>query len=934
MNAVPLTAATELDLARCADEPIHIPGYIQPHGALIAADATSLTITHVSTNFCAASGMAPDQALGRNLAELIGADACAVILGSLAGDPPVGGMAVSRLLTMPDGAPCGVLAHRNGEKIIVELEPARPAEYEAALALAQTAVARLRDTHSCEQLGQGVVRELRALTGYDRMMVYRFDSEEHGEIIAEDRVPEIEPYLHLRFPATDIPAQARRLYMLQRVRIIPDISYAPVAILGGGPLDMSYCGLRSVSPVHLEYLYNMEVAATLAISIVHEDRLWGMVIGHHRTPLSPSPGQRALFELLGQFAGLLITEAETRSRMEAQLTAQQRLAALAQHIEDGGSTIDGLAHAAPELLHMVNAAGGFILLRGQARSFGAAPPEAAASAMLARLLVGGGDKIEATSRLGELDERFQNEAASASGVLMIPFAADPGDGLLFFRPELPRTVKWGGDPRNKAELDPRDGRIRPRRSFAAWVEILRGQSEPWSQTDLLAAQGLRGVLTRALLRRSEAELMLISNSDPLTGLPNRRALERSLAIWQLQPNPPVAALLFLDLDRFKTVNDSLGHHAGDELLRDVVRRFAGLAGGSLAGGGLAGPNQMLARLGGDEFVIFCIGMDLQGASALAARILSLFEAPFWVGGRAHRVAVSIGIAVSGAGPHDLMREADAAMYAAKRQGGSRAVIFQALLHSEALEKLRIEQDLFLALERDELVLHYQPVVMLPGRDARSFEALIRWQHPERGLLMPGSFIGIAEETGQIGRVGNWVVNEALRQLATIATPDIRFSINVSAHQLTSGKFHEEVRTMLARHGVRAEMIVFEVTEGTLMNDTAVRELERLRVLGARIAIDDFGTGYSSLAYLRRMPVDAVKIDRSFIANLDSDPRAENFLRAVIELAHTLDLRVVAEGVETQPQCDLLSALGCDLAQGYFFSRPQPLAAFGLALRGE
>jgi EAL domain-containing protein (putative c-di-GMP-specific phosphodiesterase class I) len=248
--------------------------------------------------------------------------------------------------------------------------------------------------------------------------------------------------------------------------------------------------------------------------------------------------------------------------------------------------------------------------------------------------------------------------------------------------------------------------------------------------------------------------------------------------------------------------------------------------------------------------------------------------------------------------------------------------------------LRIEQDLFLALERNELFLHYQPVVMLPGRQARSYEALVRWQHPERGLLMPGSFIGIAEETGQIGALGNWVANEALRQLATVAAPDIRFSINLSAHQLTNGKFYDEFRDMLARHGVAAEMIVFEVTEGTLMNDTAVRELERLRALGARISIDDFGTGYSSLAYLRRMPVDAVKIDRSFIANLDCDPRAENFLRAVIELAHTLDLKVVAEGVETEPQCALLAALGCDLAQGYFFSRPQPLGAFGLGVRGE
>jgi diguanylate cyclase (GGDEF)-like protein len=921
MDAIPFAAATERDLARCADEPIHIPGSIQPHGVLIAADAVSLTITHVSANFGCCSGPA-ERALGRNLTEVIGAEACAAICSPGAGGPPAPGTAVSRLLALPDG-PRGALVHCNGAKVIVELEPALPAQYEAALAAAQAAVARLRGARSLEQLSQEIVRELRALTGYDRVMVYRFDGEEHGEIIAEDRTPEIEPYLHLRFPATDIPAQARRLYMLQRVRIIPDINYVPVPILGGGTLDMSHCSLRAVSPVHLEYLANMGVVGTLAISIVQGEKLWGMVIGHHRTPLSPSPGQRALFELLGQLIGLLISEAEARERMAARLRAQLRLATIAQDIEDGGAVIDSLARAAPALLTMFGAGGMFIRLGGRSRGFGTAPGEQTAAAILAALGAGGGEDIRETCHLGGLDERFLCEAATAAGALMIP-AADSGDGLVLFRPEQPRTVFWGGDPRNKAEIDPLDGRIRPRRSFAAWSEIRRGHAEPWSRTDLYAAQGLRTVVTRALLRRADAELTLTSSCDPLTGLPNRRVLERSLAAWRRQETRPVAALLFLDLDRFKTVNDSLGHHAGDELLCDVVRRFSGLN----------GPNQMLARLGGDEFVMFCIGLDLAGAAALAARILALFEAPFQVAGRAHRVAVSIGIAVSGAGPQDLMREADAAMYAAKRQGGSRAVVFQPLLHSEALEKLRIEQDLFLALERNELVLHYQPVVMLPDRQVRTYEALVRWQHPERGLLMPGSFIGIAEETGQIGLLGNWVAGEALRQLATLAVPDIRFAINLSAHQLTSGKFHEEFRDMLARHGVAAEMIVFEVTEGTLMNDTAVRELERLRALGARIAIDDFGTGYSSLAYLRRMPVDAVKIDRSFIANLDSDPRAEKFLRAVIELAHTLDLRVVAEGVETQTQCDVLAALGCDLAQGYLFARPRPLAAFGLAVRGE
>jgi diguanylate cyclase (GGDEF)-like protein len=917
MAAASALAVTESDLARCADEPIHIPGSIQPHGILLAADS-SLTITHVSGNLQARTGRPAADVLGQPLRSVIGDAACGEIVEALSVDAPPSGTTISRLLPMPAGLPGGVLAHRHNGQIIVELEPAAAADYEFALAGTLDAVSRLRGLPSVEALCGQLVRSVRALTGYDRVMVYRFSAEDHGEIIAEDRPPELEPYLHLRYPATDIPAQARRLYVIQRVRVIPSIGYAPVPVLGGGPaLDMSYCALRSVSPVHLEYLRNMDVAATLGISIVQGDRLWGMIICHHRTALTPSPGLRALCELVGQMTGLLIAETEERERATAQRRAQQRLAWITQHLESGPPSIDRLGKAAAKLLELVNASGVFIRLNGQTRGFGEPPPARISGAILAALQAGGngGGEIQAISNLAALHPRFKNHAATASGVLMVPLVNAPEDGLLFFRPEVVRTVQWGGDPRNKAEFDPRDGRIRPRRSFAAWSEIMRRQAEPWSQTDVLAARELGPVITRAMLRHAEAELQRVANSDPLTGLPNRPVLERHLAAWRQQDHARPAALLLLDIDRFKTVNDSLGHNAGDTLLRAIGNRLADVAGPHL-----------LVRLGGDDFALFGGGLDETAAGGLAGRILALFETPFSLAGRPHRASVSIGIAVAGtqATAQNLLREADAAMYAAKREGGSRAAFFRPPLHNQVLEKLRTEQDLFLALDREELVLHYQPIVRLSDRRVIAHEALVRWRHPERGMVPPGSFISLAEETGLIGRIGLWVAREAMRQLAELNDPEMRFGINVSALQLLEGQFSLQFMDALAARNLSPNRIILEVTEGALMRDEAVAELERLRALGCRISIDDFGTGYSSLAYLRRLPVHTVKIDRSFLLQAQADPQGQRFLRAIIDLAHTLNLRVVGEGVETEAQCALLKASGCDAAQGYLFGRPAPL----------
>ncbi len=331
-----ITVASDADLAACAHEPIHVPGAIQPHGALVAADERSLRITHVSANLARATGVAGRGQLGRPLSDLLGTEAVTAILEALAAERYSAGNLLTLSLPFPRDPRRNVMAHRHDGRIVVEIEPASAEnDYEMALARAQAVVCNLRRTASLGELCDRAAREIRALTGYDRVMVYRFDADGHGQVVAEDRLPGLESYLDLRYPATDIPAQARRLYLLQRVRTIGRVDYEPVQVLADGalgdaaPLDMTYCALRSVSPIHLEYLANMGVGATLAISIVQDDALWGMVVCHHGAPRTPSAETRSLCDLVGQLLGLLVGEVGEREDLRLQMRRGEHLTELA-----------------------------------------------------------------------------------------------------------------------------------------------------------------------------------------------------------------------------------------------------------------------------------------------------------------------------------------------------------------------------------------------------------------------------------------------------------------------------------------------------------------------------------------------------------------------------------------------------------------------------
>ncbi|MGH8974320.1 MAG: sensor domain-containing protein, partial [Acidimicrobiia bacterium] len=425
-------------------------------------------------------------------------------------------------------------------------------------------------------------------------------------------------------------------------------------------------------------------------------------------------------------------------------------------------------------------------------------------------------------------------------------------------------------------------------------------------------------------KTTEAALTRLALQDPLTSLPNRALfLDRlDLALRRRERAGQVVAVLFVDLDRFKSVNDTLGHFAGDQLLVAVADRL----------GKILRPGDTIARLGGDEFAVVCEGLTgAAGAEEIAVRVLKSLTAPVVVEGQQIIASASIGISVSepDATPDTMLRDADTAMYEAKDAGRNRFCVFNPASRARTLERLRRAEELRGALNRSELRLCYQLEVDLAEEATTGVEALVRWQHPTLGLLAPSEFIDVAEETGLVVPLGDWVLREACRELAAREAGDqlggLRLSVNISARQLGVPDLIDTVRDVLAETGLDPSRLCLEITESVLMDDvqSSIDALLDLKAFGVRLAIDDFGTGYSSLSYLRRFPVDVVKLDRSFVAGLGVDSAATAIVAAVVNLAHALGILVVAEGVETEAQLVALRALRCDRAQGYYWNRPLP-----------
>jgi diguanylate cyclase (GGDEF)-like protein len=773
-------------------------------------------------------------------------------------------------------------------------------------------------------------------------MIYRFLPDGCGEIVAEHTATDYQQkYLGLRFPASDIPSQARTLYLSNKLRVLADVdapmdTLVPPTLPNGGLLDQSHCMLRGLSPVHLSYLRNMGVRATLTLSIVCAGKLWGLVACHHHQPITPPhhirKGLRQVCELLAEVATMRIESLSNLEAVRRRLALDHLLNQFSQALMQDGDIPVVLDTWLPELLAAFDASNLGVQIGTLAYVGGTGKRQGSVHQVLDEV----GARLDIQS--GSPDAVMWDDLLTAAkpALAFLPEAAGlllahrvEEDAIFCFvtRPEVVQHVHWGGEPSKDVVALP-DGRVRlePRRSFAVWQQSVQGHSESWAPMDAEALQNLLRILSEVnklqVNRELQETLHWRAHHDHLTGLYNRRAMEDEVS-RRLDDGQYDSALMLLDLDHFKKINDTYGHEVGDQVLQQLTARLKAVM----------RDRDLLARLGGDEFMLLQQIPHPSAAAALtfAERLHQAVASPFTISGQELRLGVSVGIAIPpghGRSVSELLRHADLALYQAKSKGRSRSVVFEMAMASDQLAYYELERDLGEAVDRNQLSLVFQPKVDLISRKVVGLEALVRWNHPSRGQNSPSTFIPVAENSDQIIHIDRWVMRNAIAEQARWRSEGLAklpISINLSIADILSPNLVTFLTELLEEFQVPPDAIEIEVTESCIMRELGKTQsvLLALNEYGISTTLDDFGTGFSSLSYIRQLPLQCLKIDQSFTQSMLQDSNAEKLTQAIVAMGVALKMVVVAEGVETREQMDWLLANGCHIGQGYYFSPPVP-----------
>jgi chemotaxis family two-component system sensor kinase Cph1 len=653
-----LVPGEELRLLDCAIEPIRTPGAVQSHGVVLGVDPLDLTIQHVSANADELLGVPAELLLGGALDRLPIMDPPTLVADVVRGDVR---HAMPLEVTIA-GRPFDVVVHRSPTLILVDLEPSLVPDDPHSASTMYDAILRLSHETTAHTLWAEVAREIRFLTGYDRVMVYHFHPDGHGEVVAEEKHDEMEPFLGLHYPASDIPAQARELYLSKLSRVIASSTDGGSELLsvdGGVDVDLSQSELRAVSPHHRQFMRNMGQASTLSLSLVHDGVLVGMITCANRTPVRVPFVVRQGLEVLANQVALQLISMRDIDRLTRQIRIRSLRNRLLGQVSESTDLVKALLFGEITVLDLVPSDGVLLFIDGERTVLGAVPSAEVMAVFTSAIIGETGGLALTTDALADDHPELAPLMPDIAGIVMHPLGGE-GSYLAWFRQEVARTVSWLGDLSDTNRETP----LSPRNSFSAWNQSVHGTSLPWEGLDIEAEQLCRD-LDGELLRRAESKLALLALHDPLTGLPNRRLLADRLehALTKYARGEEIT-LLFIDLDSFKSINDEFGHSVGDAV---IVHAAMQIIGSTRA-------QDTVARLGGDEFVVLCENTSAEEGDLIAARILESIREIALVEGNSFSITASIGVSAANLTftADEILRAADDAMYRAKTGGRNRA----------------------------------------------------------------------------------------------------------------------------------------------------------------------------------------------------------------------------------------------------------------------
>ncbi|MDB9311667.1 EAL domain-containing protein [Spirulina sp. CS-785/01] len=822
---------------------------------------------------------------------------------------------------------------------------------------------QIRSSRNLSEILQTIAWESRAFLGVDRVKVYHFMSDGSGEVIAEALHPHTLPsLLGLRFPATDIPPEARRLFIQTRQRVIVDVDSGQKTsdLLPWHP-DQDHSEMEDirhtpVDPCHQEYLKAMGVSSSLVIPILARNSLWGLFVAHHSQPRNFNERELQIIQLMVDQLSIAVAQSQLVERAQQQAEHEAALNKISTILHSQCPSQQREKEAIAEILQATKSDGIrlYVALEHSSNYFplytlgvqpaipiieetpfwkkilGITHPECESCQQYETDLPTPQDAYHLqTYHVANVLDHPQLSSLSASfgkirSLLIIPLQYHQRciGCLTLFRQEVTTETLWAGqvnqDERNRL----------PRQSFKLWREVTKGIPRQWTHQEMKLAQSIGiHVYMSVMERRIKEMLRHQAYHDYLTGLSNRTLFSENLSLALANSHltrGELVAVLFLDLDGFKRINDTLGHYVGDRLLQQVGKRLVSCLDNA----------EVVARWGGDEFtILLCPLVNTQKAQTVARQIIAALNVPFHCEGKDLYLKGSIGIAIApyhGEDTDTLLKHADIALFEAKQQGRNTYQVYTPDLSTYAQQRLALEHSLYKALERSEFLLYYQPQYSLTHNQIIGVEGLLRWQSPEEGWVSPKEFIPLAEETGLIMPIGDWVLqtaSEQLQQWHVKEFPPLTISVNLSARQFQDKKLALRIQQLIEQTGINPHQLELEITESIAIQDVSytIRVLKQLQKIGLKIAMDDFGTGYSSLSALKLFPLDTLKIDKCFINDLTLDDHDVAIVKSIIALGHGLGLTVVAEGVETRNQLEFLRSLHCDIVQGYCISRPLAMA---------